>query len=76
MSFLSSLFKKTAPSETYDPAKLQPAIRASICTGERVAGFIETGTGRFREIMLLRDDADLRSFRKRYGIKGEIKTIY
>ena len=60
----------------YDPAELRPAVRASICTGERVAGFTETATGRFREVMLLKNDEDLKRFRKEYGIDGEIPTIY
>ena len=76
MSIISALFRKRSPAETYDPARLRPAVRASICTGERVAGFIETDTGRFREVMLLRDDADLKTFREHYGINEEIKTVY
>ena len=74
---LKDLFKKkTAPAETYDPSLLKPAVRASICTGEKVAGFIETDTKRFREVMLIRSGADREAFRKRYGIEGNIETIY
>ena len=68
--------KKTPPRETYDKAALTPVIRASICTGEQVAGFQEISGGRFREVMLIQSEADLEAFRKRYGIDGEIKTIY
>ncbi len=68
--------KKTPPRETYDKAALTPVIRASICTGEKVAGFQEISGGRFREVMLIQSEADLETFRKRYGIDGEIKTIY
>ena len=77
MSRLKDWFKKGPdPAESFDPARFRPAVRASICTGERVAGFTETATGRFREVMLLKNDADLKRFRERYGISGEIPTIY
>ena len=73
-----SLFKrKHAPAQpAYDPEVLTPVIRASICTGEQTAGFKENETGRFREVMLIQDDADLQEFREKFGIQGEIKTIY
>ena len=64
--------KKTS----YDPVLQKPVIRASICTGEKSAGFIELSTGRFREVMLIRSDADLSRFRKQYGIEGKIDTVY
>ena len=76
MSIFSRLGRKKTPSATYDPARERPMIRASICTGERVAGFVEQATGHFREVMLLRSDADLERFRKQYGIREEIGTIY
>ena len=76
MRLLRQIFKKDPPAESYDPALFQPAVRSSICTGEKVAGFTETATGRFREIMLIKSEADLEAFRKRYGITGEIRTIY
>ena len=71
------LFKKKASGpETYDKTALIPVIRSSICTGEKVAGFQEISGGRFREVMLIRSEADLQEFRKRYGIEGAIRTIY
>ena len=74
-----SLFKRKAPAPAqpaYDPEKLKPMIRCSICTGEQVAGFRNDRTGRFEEIMLIRTPDDLESFRRRYGITGEIEKIY
>ena len=73
-----SLFKhkKEPPQPAYDPVQLTPVIRASICTGEKTAGFKENETGRFREVMLIRGEADLQEFRKKFGIEDEIKTIY
>ena len=68
--------KRSEPHETFDPARFTPAIRAGICTGEKTAGLVDNDTGRFREVMLIRTEEDLAEFRERYGIEGEIKTIY
>ena len=73
---LKDLLKRKRGVESYDKTALVPAVRASICTGERVAGFQELAGGGFREVMLIRSDADLAAFRKRFGIEGEIRTIY
>ena len=62
--------------ETYDKEKSYPAIRSSICTGERVAGLRDRDTGRFTEIMLISSDKDLESFKKRYGITDDIEVFY
>ncbi len=64
--------KKKEPR--YDRAGKEPVIRSSICTGEKVAGYRETATGRFVEVMLIRGDADLEQFLRDYGFdKSEIK---
>lgn len=60
--------KKQKEPESYDRESLRPVIRVSICTGERVAGFREKNSGRFREVQLIRSDCDLREFMERYGI--------
>ena len=70
------LFHKNESHISYDTEKLIPVIRSSICTGEKAAGFREKDTGKFREIMLIRNEADLEDFRRQYGIAGEIETIY
>ena len=55
----------------------RPVIRASICTGERTAGFRNLQTGKFTEVMLVRSEEDLREFRRLYGLgDGEISTEY
>ena len=72
----SWLKQKKAPAEAYDRDLLEPAIRSSICTGEKVAGFREKETGRFREVCLIRTPDDLDAFRRRYGVEGDIPTIY
>jgi len=72
----SRLNRKKDPVETYDRDRWEPVIRSSICTGEKVAGFREKDTGRFREVSLLRSPADLAAFKRRYGIETDPPTIY
>ena len=70
--------KKTAgivPKE-YDHEHKRPAIRCSICTGEEVAGFVDTSTGKFEEAMLIIDEEDLEVFKKTYSIEGDVEKIY
>ncbi len=65
--------KKMAVS-TYDKSGKIPVIRSSICTGEQVAGFKDLTSGKFEELMLLRDDRDLAEFLQRYQVEeSEIK---
>ena len=62
--------------ETYDKERLYPAIRSSICTGEKVAGFKNIETGNFTEITLVTSDKDIEGFKNRYGITGEVEVFY
>jgi len=62
--------------ETYDKERLYPAIRSSICTGEKVAGFKNIETGNFTEITLVTSDKDIEDFKNRYGITGEVEVFY
>ena len=71
-SFLTGKKKKPA-AQAYQGT---PVIRCSICTGEQVAGFRDSETGRFEEVMLLRSPGDLEQFKQQYGISGEIEKIY
>lgn len=64
-------FKKKIVVEQYDKAKKQAVIRASICTGEQVAGFKDRETGRFHEVMLIRNEADKACFMEKYGVCEE-----
>lgn len=58
----------------YDKSGKVPVIRSSICTGEQVAGFKAEATGRFEELMLIRDDADYQEFLRLYGVaEDELK---
>lgn len=67
---------EAAPAAGYDHDLLEPVIRCSICTGEQTAGFREKESGKFRDVALLRSEADLEAFRRQYGIEGEIRRIY
>ena len=58
-------------ADTWDRTVKKPVIRSSICTGEKVAGFKNLSTGKFEDIMLIRDDADMKSFLKLYGVSPE-----
>ena len=69
-------FRQKIERKTYDPEIRKPAIRVSICTGEKVAGFKNLKSERFEEIMLLNDEKDLKEFKETYGIEGEIEKFY
>ena len=68
--------QKKKEKKNYDPELRTPASRVSICTGEQVAGFENKESGRFEEIALIRSEKDLKDFKERYGIEGEIRKIY
>ena len=68
--------KKSSEHKTYDPSHRRPVLRCSICTGEQVAGFQRLDDGKFEEVMLIRNQDDLESFREQYGINGDIEKIY
>jgi len=66
--------KKPLNLSPYDKTGKVPVIRSSICTGEQVAGFKDPVSGRFEELMLLRNEADLREFLERYQVEeSELK---
>ena len=70
------LFKKKTVTKTYDKENKKPVIKASICNGEQVACFEDIHTGRIEEIMLIKSWADLDTFKKMYGIDGNIDKEY
>lgn len=67
--------KKKQTKKSYDSALQKPVLRCSICTGEQVAGFKEISSGKFEEVMLIRNDQDLEAFKKLYGVE-EITKEY
>ena len=60
---------------TFDPQTQYAVIRASICTGEKVAGFKDRETGHFTEIMVIRTMEDEERFKRMYDIDS-VKTEY
>ena len=70
LEMLGLRHRKQALSDVvpYDPKTQRPVIRASICTGERVAGFKDKATGHFTEVMLLRSENDERLFKEAYHL--------
>jgi len=60
--------KKKVGRPTFDKTGKRPVIRSSICTGEQVAGFKDVETGKFHEVMLIRDDGDFQEFLRLYGV--------
>ena len=69
------MFRKRIEKGTYDKENQKPIIRSSICTGEKVAGFKDIHTGKFTEVMLIKNDNDMRVFLTKYDISmHEVKT--
>ena len=64
--------KDTIP---YDEDKQYPVIKASICTGEKVAGFREKSGNGFVEVMVIHNDYEKELFMKAYNLK-DIKSEY
>ena len=71
------LFKKhtAKPLIPYDPESQYPVILASICTGEKAAGFRNKTDRKFTEVMLIRTEKDEQEFKKMYGL-DEIRREY
>lgn len=69
--------KKSQEKIPYDPSAERPVIKASICTGEQVAGFETLSGSHFRAHGLITNEEERRDFCRRCGIKEtELKTIY
>ena len=74
---MKDMFGKKKVHVEYDKAHMQPVIHASICTGEQVVGFKNIDTGKFEEVMLIRDRKDLDTFLKMYDLTDtSIKKEY
>lgn len=67
------MFHRKMKKLSYDRENQKPVIRASICTGEQVAGFKDIHTGKFTEVMLIKDNYDMDEFLETYDIaKAEV----
>ncbi len=68
--------KKAVKGIPYDKETEVPAIKTSICTGEKVAGFQNIASKQFRDVALIRDKEDLLDFCEACGVKvSELKSI-
>lgn len=68
------MFRRKVIKEPYDKEHQIPVIRASICNGEQVAGFKNMQSGKFTEVMAIRNRSDLNMFLEEYGVEeAEIK---
>jgi len=68
--------KKTAPQRlVFDKETWQPVLKCSICTGEQIAGLKEIHTGKFEEVMLIKDRQDLELFLQMCGVE-EVRKEY
>ena len=66
--------RRKSAAVPYDKSGKIPTIRASICTGEQVAGFKDPSNGKFEELMLIRDSRDFSEFLHKYQVEeSEIK---
>ena len=65
------MFFHKKETKSFDRETETPIIRASICTGEQVAGLKDKRTGQFKEILLIRTPEDRRKFLETYGIRPE-----
>lgn len=57
----------------YDSENQKPVLKCSICNGEQVAGFKDNRTGRFHEVMFVRNEQDLKTFKEMYGLSEVAK---
>lgn len=65
--------KKPIEKKTYDKENLRPILKCSICNGEQVAGFKNVHTGKFEEVMFIRDEKDLNEFKEMYDLDTVVK---
>ena len=61
--------KRQLQKASYDKENQIPILKCSICNGEQVAGFKDVHTGKFEEVMLIRNDRDLEEFKGKYGVE-------
>ena len=71
---MNNLFRKPQ-RKTLNLDGKTPVIRCSICTGEQTAGVRDNTTGRFEEVMGIRNASDLVEFYRLCGT-DQIERIY
>lgn len=60
--------KQKIHKKMYDKENQRPILHCSICNGEQVAGFRDIRTGKFEEVMLIKNERDLEIFKEMYEI--------
>jgi hypothetical protein len=62
------VFRRKKAKPAFNKAGKRPVIRSSICTGEQTAGFKDAETGKFHEVMLIRNEEDFQEFLRLYDL--------
>ena len=65
--------KKRIQQADYDRENWRPVLKCSICNGEQVAGFKNIHTGQWEEVMLIKNEEDLETFKRMYDLKEVAK---
>ena len=65
--------KRTGKACIEDREYKTAVLKCSICNGEQVAGFKDRRTGKFEEIMLIRNEDDLRVFKEQFAVEELVK---
>ena len=66
-------WRKKPEVRQYDRELYKPVVKCSICTGEQVAGFKDMQSGRFEEVMLIKNNKDLDVFMQLYDVKDIVR---
>lgn len=72
-SMIKLFQKKQQVKKEFDRENQKAVLRCSICTGEQVAGFKNIHTGKFEEVMLIKNGQDLTRFQEMYDLKEVVK---
>lgn len=64
-----TMFGKKTVIRQYDKENTRPVLKCSICTGEQVAGFKDIHSGKFEEVMLIKNSRDLEVFKQLYQVE-------
>ena len=69
--------KKSPDIPVLKPEAGEPVLRCSICTGEQTLCIREAGSGRLKEIMLIRSPGELEEVCRANGIDpGSVPKVY
>lgn len=69
--------KKQEKTIEFDREHQRAVLKCSICTGEQVAGFKDIDTGKVQEVMLIKNEKDMETFLRMYGLeRGQVSKEY